>query len=150
MIPSVAVQNIYGMYLIKIMLQGIGREHTCDSRIKAASQKGCNTSLFKPLPVIPLPGIVKKGCKAKLSAAFFIHSPPMGIVCILRLIVGCVNIVRSCSQAGIHNCQILIGKGYIKHLRMATEATPPHPITNNLLISVLPPLPIKPPHIWAA
>ena len=91
MVACIAVQNVNVIDLIKIMFQSIGRKYTCYARIKAASQKSCDSCFFITLFVSPLPFVFKFGC-------------------ILRLIVCSVHIVNSCFQAGIHNMKILIRK----------------------------------------
>ena len=57
---------------------------------------------FKTLPVSPLPGIVKIGRETFLPAAFFINLAPPGILRVLRLIVGSVNIVHTAGYALKH------------------------------------------------
>ena len=94
MVAAVAVENINIVDLVKLMFQGIGRKYAGDTRVKAASQKSGDSCFFKPFPVSPLPAVLKF-CR------------------ILRLIVGGIHIMSLRSQAGIHNSQILIGKGQI-------------------------------------
>ena len=49
MIASIAVEDIYIVYLVKIMFLSICTENTCYTWVKARSEKRCDTSLFKSL-----------------------------------------------------------------------------------------------------
>ena len=55
MVAAVAVQYIYCVDFVKIMLEGISCEHTRNTRVKSASQKSRDSCLLETLSVRPLP-----------------------------------------------------------------------------------------------
>ena len=93
-VASIAVNNIELVNFIKMMLGSPGGEHVGDAGVKARAEQGHNPFFFKAFPVGPLPLILK-----------FCH--------IRRFIVGCVKIINSPLQTGIHKGQILIRQGHI-------------------------------------
>ena len=66
MVAAVAVEDIDGMDLVKIMLEGIGREDAGDAGIKAGAKNGGQASLAEFLAVGPLPAIIEVGSEALL------------------------------------------------------------------------------------
>ena len=112
-IAAVTVQNVNGIDRVKFMFFRIGAVSLCHSRIKSASEKGCQSRLFKFFPVRPLPAIVKIRRETFFFTAFFINSFPLRIFRILRFIICRIHIVDAAGQAGIHNRQILIRQGNI-------------------------------------
>ena len=115
MVAAVAVQYIYCVDFVKIMLEGISCEHARNTRVKAASQKACDSCLLETLPVSPLPGIVKISREAKPLASLLVHLSPLRVIRVLALIICCINVGNLGCKAGIHNCQILIRKCYIEY-----------------------------------
>ena len=115
MVAAVAVEDIDGMDLVKIMLEGIGREDAGDAGIKAGAKNGGQASLAEFLAVGPLPAIIEVSGKALLLAALLINSAPGGVVGVFRLVVGGVDIVDAAGQASVHNGQILIGQRDVQY-----------------------------------
>ena len=94
-VSGVAVEDIYIVYLVELMLQGIRREHARNARVKAAAQQCGESRLLKAVTVCPLPFILKL-CR------------------ILRLIVCGVHIIRARGKARVHYREILIRKRKIQ------------------------------------
>ena len=115
MVAPVAVHDINVVNFVKVVLQGIGRKNTGDSGVKAAAQKGRDAGLLKTLPIGPLPGIIKIGREALLPAALLIYGTPLGILRVLRLVIGRVDVIHPAGKAGIHDGQILIGQRQVQH-----------------------------------
>ena len=115
MVAAVAVQNIDGIDLVKIMLQRISGENAGYAGVKAGAQQGHNASLLKFFFIRPLPRIIEVSREALFLAALVIHSAPSRVINILRLIVSSVNIVNLALQASIHDGQILIGQCHIQN-----------------------------------
>ena len=114
MVAAVAVQNIDGVNLVEIVFFGVGRKDGGDARVEAGAQKGGQAGLFEAFVVGPLPGVVKVGGEALFFAALLVDGAPGGIVRILRLIVGGIDVVDAAGQAGVHDGQILIGQGHVQ------------------------------------
>ena len=115
MVTTIAVQNINGIDLIKIMLQGISRENTGYAGVEAGAQEGHNAGLLKFFLISPLPGIVEISREAFFLAALVIHSAPSRVINIFRLIVSSVNIVNLALQASIHDSKVLVGQCHIQN-----------------------------------
>ncbi|MPM46852.1 hypothetical protein SDC9_93559 [bioreactor metagenome] len=96
MVPGVGVQNVQLVDFVEVMLLGVGREHAGDAGVEAAAQQGGNARLLEALPVGPLPAVLK-------------------LRRVQRLVVGRVHIVGFGGQAGVHDGEILIGKGQVNH-----------------------------------
>ena len=114
-VAAVAVQDVDGVDLVKIMLQRIGREHAGDAGIKAGTQDRGQAGVLELFAVGPLPAVIEVGGKALLLAAFFVDGTPGGVVGVLRLVVGGVDVVHAAGQAGVHDGQVLIGQGDVQH-----------------------------------
>ena len=69
MIAAVAVEDVDGVDLVKIVLLGIGNEHGRDTRVKAGAEQARQAGLAEALVIGPLPRIVKVGGEAQLLAA---------------------------------------------------------------------------------
>ena len=96
MVAGIGIEDVNVINFIEIVFLCIGRENSCYARVKATAQKRGNTGFFKTLAIIPLPLVFK-------------------LSCIKRFVVCSINIRRLRSQAGIHNCKVLIRKCQIKH-----------------------------------
>ena len=114
-VAAVAVQNVYGVNGIELMLLGIGAVGLGHAGIEAAAQQRRQTRFLEFLPVGPLPTVVEVGGEACLLAPLFINGPPFRIICVLRLVVCGVHVVDPAGQTGIHNGQVLIGQGDVHH-----------------------------------
>src|SRR5699024_6011906 len=114
MIAAVAVQDVDGVDLVKVVLQGVGGKDAGDARVKAGAQDGGQAGVLELLGVSPLPAVIKVGGEALLLAALFIDSAPGGVVGVLRLIVGGVDVVDAAGQAGVHDGQVLVRQGHIQ------------------------------------
>ncbi len=114
MVAAVAVQDVDGVDLVKVVLQGVGGEHAGDARIEAGAQDGGQAGVLKLLGVGPLPAVVKVGGEAFLLAALFVDGAPGGVVGVLGLIVGGVDVVDAAGQAGVHDGKILVRQGHIQ------------------------------------
>ena len=60
MVAAVAVQDINGVDLVKVMLQGIGGENAGDARIKTGTQNGGQAGILELLLVSPLPAVIEE------------------------------------------------------------------------------------------
>ena len=114
-VAAVAVEDVDGVDLVKIVLLGIGDEHGRDARVKAGAEQARQTGLAEALVIGPLPRIVKVGGEAQLLAALFVDLAPCGIVGVLRLVVRGVDIVHAALEAGLHHGKVLIRQGQIQH-----------------------------------
>ncbi|MPN25516.1 hypothetical protein SDC9_172928 [bioreactor metagenome] len=114
MVATVAVQDVDGVDLVEIVLQGVGGEHAGDAGVEAGAQKGGEARLLEPVLIGPLPAVIKIGGEAQRLAALLVNRPPGGIVGVLRLVVGGVDIVHAGGQAGVHDGQVLIGQGHVQ------------------------------------
>src|SRR5512136_2493010 len=83
-VACIAVNNIKGVNLIKMMFGCIGGENSCDSWIKATTQYGCEPCILEPVMVRPLPFIFKFG---DLS----------------WLIICCIQVIHSRLEASLHD-----------------------------------------------
>ena len=113
-VAAVAVQDVDGVDLVKIVLQGVGGKDAGDARVKAGAQDGGQAGLLELLGVSPLPAVIKVGGETLLLAALFIDSAPGGVVGVLRLIVGGVDVVDAAGQAGVHDGQVLIRQRHVQ------------------------------------
>ena len=115
MVAAVAVQNIYIMNFVKIVLQSISCKYACNTGVKACAEECGYSCLFKLLFICPLIGIVKISREAKLLTALFIILSPLRLGYILRLVICGVDIINLCFKAGVHNCEILIRKRKVQY-----------------------------------
>ena len=93
-VSGVAVHDVEVVHLVKVVLGSIGGVGLGHARVKATAEEGHDAFLLKALVVSPLPAILKLGF-------------------VLRLVVGSIHVVGPCLKAGIHDGQILIGKGHV-------------------------------------
>ena len=93
-VAVVAVENVYIVYFIEVMLLCICRIYACNAGVKSTAEYCCDTSLFKTLSVCPLPFIFK------FSGIF-------------RFIICCIKIVRFGFKTSVHYSKILIGESDI-------------------------------------
>ncbi len=96
MIAAVDVDDVELVYLVKVMFGEIGGENVGSTGIKAAAQYRRQARLAETILIGPLPVIFKLGR-------------------IRRLVVCGIEVVHSCSKAGIHDAQVLIGECDIDH-----------------------------------
>ena len=96
MVTGIAIDNVEIVYLVEVVLGGVCRIDTRDTRIKTTTQNGSQTSLLESVFIGPLPGILE-------------------VCLVLRLVVGCVEIVTATCQTSVHDCQVLIGQSKVDH-----------------------------------
>ena len=114
-ISAVAVKDIHCVYLIKIVFLGICNKYAGYTGIKACSKKACDSCFLELVHICPLIAVIKVSCKALLLASLLIRCTPNGLIGILRLVIGCVDVIDLALKASIHDSQILIRKRYIKY-----------------------------------
>ena len=93
-VACVTVNDVKILNLLEMMLCCISSVDACNTWVETTTKDSCETSLLEAVAISPLPRVLK-------------------VSLILWLVVGCIKIVASASQAGIHNCQILIGQGKV-------------------------------------
>ena len=114
-VSAIAVQDINGVDLVKIMFQRICGKYAGYPRIESASKKCGNSCVFEFFTICPLPGIIKICSKSSLFAPFFIDGSPLRIIRIFRFVISGIDIIYLTLQAGIHNRQILIRQCHIQN-----------------------------------
>ena len=114
-VSAIAVQDINGVDLIKIMFHCICGKYAGYTRIKSASQESCNPRFFESFTIRPLPGIIKICSKSSLFASFFIDGSPLRIIGIFRFVIRGIDIIHLTLQAGLHDRQILIRQRHIQN-----------------------------------
>ena len=95
-VAGVAVNDVEGVNLVEVVLGSIGRIDAAHARVEATSEDGAQSGLLEALFVGPLPGILEMRLVA-------------------RLIVGGVEIVASASQAGLHDCEVLVRQSQVDY-----------------------------------
>ena len=95
-VARVAVDDIQVMNFVKVVLGGISREDRRHAGVESAAEDGAKSGLFEAFAISPLPRVFEMGF-------------------ILRFVVGCVEIVATGLQAGLHNREILVGQGKVHH-----------------------------------
>ena len=113
-VAAVAVENVNGVDLIEIVLEGIGGEDTRHTWIEAGAEERGEPCRLEFLLICPLPGIIEIRGKALFLAALFVDGTPLRVVGILCLIVGGIDVIRTAGKARVHNGEILIGKRHVQ------------------------------------
>lgn len=93
-IAAVDVNDVQRMDFVKVVLERPCREDVGDAGVKAGAQQGKESGLAEFVLVRPLPGVFEFG-----------YVP--------GFIVGGVQVVNAGFQAGVHQVQILVGKGHV-------------------------------------
>ena len=95
-VAGVAVYDVEILYLVEVVLGGIGGVDAAHARVESAAQYGGQSGLLETLLIGPLPAVLE-------------------VSLVFRLIVGCVQIVAAACQAGLHDSEVLIGQGQVHH-----------------------------------
>ncbi|OQC34801.1 MAG: hypothetical protein BWX65_00079 [Bacteroidetes bacterium ADurb.Bin057] len=88
-IARIAIYNIQFMNFVEMVFCCISRKNVCYTRVKTATEYGCQTGFFKTILISPLPRIL-------------IFS------LVQRFIIGSIQITATHLQTSIHDMQILI------------------------------------------
>ena len=115
MVAAVAVQNVDGVDGIELVLLGVGTVSLGHARVEAAAQQGGQAGFLELLGVGPLPAVIKVGRETGLLAALLVDGAPLGVVGVLRLVVGGIHVVDAAGKAGVHDGQVLIGQGDVHY-----------------------------------
>ena len=94
MVTSVAVHDVEIVYLVEVVLGSISGINARYARVETTTQDSCQSSILKTLLVCPLPRVLE-------------------VRLILRLVVGCIQIVYSARQTGIHDGEVLVWQGEV-------------------------------------
>ena len=95
-VTGITVDDIQLGHLIEVVLSGVCRVDTTDTRIEAATEDGAETGLLKTLLISPLPTVLKMSL-------------------ILRLVVGGIEVVDTTCQTSIHDGKVLIRQCQVDH-----------------------------------
>ena len=95
-VAGVAVYDVQIVYLVKVVLGSIGGIDAAHTGVETTTEDGGEASLLKLLLVSPLPAVLEVGL-------------------VLGLIVGGVQVVAATSQTGLHDGEVLIGKGQVDY-----------------------------------
>ena len=95
-VTCVAVDDVEIMYLVEMMLGGIGRVDTRDARVESAAENGGEAGLTEALVISPLPFVFELGF-------------------VFGFVIGCVKVRYAGFEAGVHDWQVLIGQGHIDY-----------------------------------
>ena len=90
MVAGIAVDDVQVVYLVEMVLGGIGRVDARNARVEATAEDSRQAGLLEAVLVGPLPGVFE-------------------VCLVFRLIVGGVQIAASAGQACVHDGQVLIG-----------------------------------------
>ncbi len=91
-VARVAVDDVEGVDAAEVMFEGVGGVDVGDPGIKAATEKGGESGGFEALLVSPLPVVFELGD-------------------VTRFVVGGVDVMHACGEAGVHDGEVLIGQG---------------------------------------
>ena len=94
MVAAVAVENVYLVYFVKLVLLGVGAKNSSDSGVETAAEKRRYACVPELLVVGPLPFVFK------FSSVF-------------GLVVGGVHVVGLGCKACVHYRKVLIWEGEI-------------------------------------
>ncbi len=93
-VAGVAVYYVEILYLVEVVLRGVGGEHARHARVEAAAQDCREARVLKAFLVSPLPAVFK-------------------VRLVLGFVVGGVEIVHPACQARLHYGEVLIGQGEV-------------------------------------
>ena len=113
-VAAVAVEDVDIVDLVKVVLEGIRREHARYARIEAGAKECSEPCSLEFLLICPLPGIIKVRCEALFLAALLVDGTPLRIIGIFCFIVCSVHVICTAGKAGIHDGQILVGESDIE------------------------------------
>ena len=101
-VAAVAVEYVYGVDFVELMLLSICAVCLSYAWVEAAAEERDKSSLFELFPVCPLPRVVEVCRKALFLAPLFIDFSPLGVVGVLGLVVCRIQIVDAAGKAGVH------------------------------------------------
>ena len=114
-VAAVAVEDVDGVDGVELVLLGVGAVSLGHTRIEATAQQRGQAGFLKLFGIGPLPAVIEVGRETGLLAALLVDGAPLGVVGVLRLVVGGVHVVDAAGKAGVHDGQVLIGQGDVHH-----------------------------------
>ena len=102
-VAGIAIYYVKVLYLLEVVLRGVGGKDACHPGVEAAAKNGSETGFLETLAVCPLPRILK-------------------MCLVLGLVVSSVKVVAAAGKTRIHNGQVLIGQRKVYH-QLGLEGT---------------------------
>ena len=95
-VARVAIHDVEVVDLVEMVLGGIGREDGRHARVEAAAEDRREARSLEAVLIGPLPRVFE-------------------MCLVLRLVVGCVEVVAAAFEAGVHDRKVLVRKRHVDH-----------------------------------